>query len=422
MKHLLLVAVLSCAASLSAGDWPCYLGPHHNNTSNETGLASTWPAAGPAKLWETELGAGFSAPAVVGDQLFAVRRVQSKEPGTPQKDVFVCLNALTGKEIWKADADTSTGDYGFPGSRTSPAVSNGRVFVIGPAGDLYALAAADGKLLWRHNLLDEFQAKRPNWAVGQSPLVWQDLVICSPSSRQAGLVAFAVATGEIVWKTPAGVGSVSYSSPILATIAGVEQVLAITGAGGGTQVGGFDPKTGKQLWKYTGWQCNIPITAPLSLGDGRVFITGEYGAGSAMIEVTKDGGEFTAKELFKTQACGSQIHQPFLIGQHLYANSNGNKRRDGFVCIDLQGNLVWRTEKDPNFERGSMLLADGHIYAINGNDGTLIVIDPSPKGFKQIAEAKFLGGKTAWAPLVLSNGRLYIRDQKKLVCLDLRAK
>ena len=231
MKHLLLVAALSCAASLSAGDWPCYLGPHYNNTSDETGLASTWPAAGPAKLWETELGAGFSAPAVVGDRLFAVRRVQAKEPGTPQQDVFVCLNALTGEDIWKTDADTNTGDYGFPGSRTAPAVSDGRVFVIGPAGDLYALAAADGKLLWRHNLLTEFQAKRPNWAVGQSPLVWQDLVICSPTSQKAGLVAFAAATGEIVWQTPAGAGSVSYSSPILATIAGNLQIQHSISAG-----------------------------------------------------------------------------------------------------------------------------------------------------------------------------------------------
>lgn len=423
MKQSILVAALFVAASwLPAGDWPCYLGPHYNNTSDETGLLSTWPADGPPKLWEVDLGPGFAAPAVVGDRLYAIRRIQSKEVGTPQKDIFLCLNAQTGAEIWKTEADTQTDGYGFPGSRTSPTVKDGRVFVIGPGGDLYALTATDGKLLWRHNLLDEFQAKRPSWAVGQSPLVWQDLVICAPSSQQAGLAAFTAATGKLVWKVPAGTGPMSYSSPILGTIEGVEQILAVTGASNNTMVGGYDPRTGKCLWNYTGWRCNIPIPAPLHLGDGRVFITGEYGAGSAMIQVTKTGTAFSVKELYKTQSCESQIHQPFLVGNHLYANSNGNKRHDGFVCIDLNGTLVWSTGRDPNFERGSMLLADGHIYAINGNNGTMVVIEPSPDGYKQIAETKFLGGKTVWAPLVLSNGLLYIRDQQKLVCLDIRAK
>jgi outer membrane protein assembly factor BamB len=423
MKHLPLVALLLASAAL-ADDWPNSLGPNHNNVSAETGLAKTWPADGPEKVWEAQLGPGFAAPAVVGDRLYIVRREQHEGDGSaPDKDLLLCLNAKTGEEVWEVAQEAETGKYGFPGSRTAPAVKDGRVFVIGPAGDLYGFAAEDGKLLWRHNLMSEYDAGRPNWAVGQSPLVWNDLVICAPSGNKAGLVAFVAETGKVAWETkiPGG-GKVSYSSPILATIDGVEQVLAITGSRAGTHTGGYDPRTGKQLWVYTGWQCGIPITSPLHLGDGRVFITGEYGAGSAMIKITKEGAGFKAEELFKTQACGSQMHQPFLIGDYIYANSNGNKRRDGFVCIDLQGNLKWRTERDPNFERGSMLYADGLIYAINGNNGELIMFDPSPEGFKPVAKATFLGGKTVWAPMALSDGLLYIRDQAKLVCLDIRAK
>jgi outer membrane protein assembly factor BamB len=424
MKRLPFLAALLLAPVLIATDWPHYLGPTYNNVSSEKGLAKTWPAGGPKKLWETRIGAGFAAPSVVGNRLYVMRRVPPKaEPNVQQKDILLCLDATTGAKIWEADQTADVRKYGFPGSRTAPAVKDGRVFTIGPAGDLYAFAAEDGKLLWRHNLLKEFQSRLPNWAVGQSPLVWEDLVICTPQGQKGTLVAFDAATGKPRWTTMAGQGrSMSYSSPILATIDGVEQVLAITGSGRGTRTGGYDPKTGKKLWEYSGWQCNIPITAPLSLGDGRVFITGEYGAGSAMIKVTRNGDRFQAKELFKTQACGAQIHQPFLIGNYLYANSNGNKRHDGFVCLDLEGNRKWATERNPNFDRGSMLLADGRIYALNGNNGTLIMIDPSPEGFKQVAECKPLGGKVVWAPLVLSNGRLYIRDQEKLVCLDIRAK
>lgn len=429
MKHAIPVLVLLFAVAVSAADWPHYLGPNHDNTSSETGLAATWPAGGPPKVWEIELGPGFASPAVVGDRLYAVRRIQPRGEGAtgPQQDVILCLNALTGEPVWSTEVESGTRDYGYPGSRTSPSVKDGRVFVIGPAGELYALAAADGALLWRRNLLADFQSKSPGWAVGQSPLAWENLVICVPMGRKAAVVALAADTGKTVWETKiddkvVGGDMMTYNSPILATIHGVEQVLAITGNREGTQVGGYDPKTGKNLWSYNGWHCHIPIPAPLHLGDGRVFITGEYGAGSAMIRVTKQGDAFAVEELFKTQNLESQIHQPFLVGDHLYANSNGNKRRDGFVCLDLEGNIVWRTERNPNFERGGMILADGRIYAVNGNNGTLAMIDPSPEGFKQVAEAKPLDGKTVWTPPVLSNGRLYLRDQQKLICLDLRAR
>ena len=424
MKHAALVAAaLVLAHCAAAADWPNYLGPTYNNVSAETGLLKAWPEGGPEKLWEVTLGSGFAAPSIVGDRLYALKRIQSNQPDTPQKDVLVCLNATTGEPVWEVEADARTGKYGFPGTRTAPTIKDGRIFVIGPTGDLYAFSTDKGELLWRRNLLQEYQAKRPHWAVGQAPVVWQNLVICTPQGGKAGLAAFDVATGKPRWQARTGGGnSMSYSSPILATIDGVEQVLAITGSRQNTRTGGYDPKTGTKLWDYAGWQCRIPITAPLHLGGGRVFITGEYGAGSAMIQVTKEGDGFQAKQLFKTQACGAQIHQPFLVGKHLYANSNGNKRRDGFACIDLDGKLVWRTQRDPNFEKGGLLLAGGLVYAVNGTNGTLIAFKPTPEGFTKLGEAKFLGGKTAWAPMAFSGGKLYIRDQQKLVCLDIRAR
>lgn len=427
MKHILPFVALLFSVSLAGADWPHYLGPNHNNTSDETGLAATWPPEGPPKVWEYELGPGFASPAVVCDRLYAVRRIQPRgEEEGPQKDVVLCLNALTGEEIWASEMESTTRDYGYPGSRTSPAVKDGRVFVIGPAGEIYALAAADGTLLWRRNLLADFQSKQPGWAVGQSPLVWEDLVICTPMGRQAAVVALAADSGKTVWEHKAseivvGGDQMTYNSPILATIHGHEQVLAITGNREGTRVGGYDPRTGKNLWSYNGWHCHIPIPAPLHLGDGRIFITGEYGAGSAMIRVNRQGDTFAAEELFKIKDGESQIHQPFLVGEHLYLNSNGNRRRDGFLCLDLNGEIVWRTERNPNFERGGMILADGRIYALHGNNGTLVMFEPSPEGFNQVARCKPLEGKTVWTPPVLSNGRLYIRDQQKLVCLDVRA-
>ena len=158
------------------------------------------------------------------------------------------------------------------------------------------------------------------------------------------------------------------------------------------------------------------------IGDGRLFISGEYGAGSVMIKVSADNGTFTATEVFRTQECMSQIHQPLLYKDHIYANSNGNKARDGFVCLDLKGALKWKTGDTPNYERGSVLLADGLIFAGNGRDGTLAIIEPVPTEFRLLASAKVLKGGQAWAPMAVVDGRLLVRDQQHLRCFDVAAK
>jgi hypothetical protein len=140
-----------------------------------------------------------------------------------------------------------------------------------------------------------------------------------------------------------------------------------------------------------------------------------------MLRITAVDGKFSVQEVFKTQECMSQIHQALLYQGHLYANSNGNKARDGFVCLDLDGKLLWKTGNSPNFERGSMLLAGGMIFAVNGLDGTLALFEPSPELLKPLASAKVLEGKQAWAPLALVDGKLLVRDQRQLKCFDVRA-
>ena len=155
----------------------------------------------------------------------------------------------------------------------------------------------------------------------------------------------------------------------------------------------------------------------------RLFITGGYGAGSSMIQISGSGSTLKAKELFKTDVCGSQIHQPLLYGDHLYLNSNGNSRSDGMLCLDLEGNMKWRTKdtkKLPNFERGGLLLADNMIINFDGKTGILHLVDPSPDGYQEIARANIFKGKQMWSPMALSNGKLVLRSQEEVRCLDLK--
>ena len=239
-------------------------------------------------------------------------------------------------------------------------------------------------------------------------------------SDQAGLVALQQKTGKVVWKSQP-IGGRSYSSPTLKTILDTEGVLFITRE----KVVFVDPKSGKILWQYEGYSCRIPFPIPTPLGDGRIFITGGYGAGSVMIRVSKNGDQFEVEELFRLKDHGSQIHPVLFYDGHLYANFNTNenirpKKPDGLVCYDPSGNVKWKTKNKPDINRGSLIIADGMIFILDGINGELILAKANPHKFEPLARAKiFKGGKNSniWSPMALSNGLLIVRDQHEMKCL-----
>ena len=180
---------------------------------------------------------------------------------------------------------------------------------------------------------------------------------------------------------------------------------------------------GRTWWEHP-WKTNDNqnIVDPIIDGD-TVFVSSGYRAGCAMLKVTKSDDGFTVKELFAGRQCNSQMNPAILFQGHLYANSNSNRARDGMLCMDLDGKVLWQTGRQPNFQRGHMLGADGMIYVIDGVRGSLHLMEPSPKGYKELARAEgLLGGPEIWAPLSLSDGKLIIRDQSKMLCLDVKAK
>jgi outer membrane protein assembly factor BamB len=414
------LSALTLAASAPAADWPQYLGPARNAVAPEKSLARTWPAEGPKVLWAIPMGEGFGAPAVFGGQIYVLDRVGS------DKDVARCLDLATGQEKWRTEYEAKGGNLGgFPGSRQTPSVDEQHVYTVGGYGHVKCFDRATGKEVWAADLQKDFGTRLPMWGFAQSPVLYGDTVLLAAQSPQAGAVAFDKNTGKVVWKSEALPGSAGYVALTLTAIGGVDQVIAVSAGDRGPKgaVCGFDAKTGKKLWSYDGWQCKIPIPPVTPIGDGRFFITGEYGANSAMIQVAKEGEAFVAKELFKTDKCESQIHPPILYKDYLYANSNGNSRHDGMICLDLQGNLKWKTGNEPNFEKGGILLADGLIYNLEGNNGTLHLIEPSPEGYKELAKAPVLksGKERMWAPLVLVDGKLLVRSQEEMKCLDVKA-
>jgi outer membrane protein assembly factor BamB len=264
----------------------------------------------------------------------------------------------------------------------------------------------------------------PTWGITQNPLISGDLVIVASQAPDATVVAFDKRTGEVKWKSPVLSGGVGYVSPSFVRIGAEDHLVAITASTGagrnasGGSVNGLDPRSGRVLWTYGGFQCRIPVAHAVDAGQGRILVAGGYSAGSAMFKVEKKAdGTYGVTELFKNPDFGSHTQPPILYKDHFYAHYTINERSDGLVCMSMDGQVKWKTGEDPAFVRGGSILADDLLLATDGNT-MLYLIQPDPAGFKPIASAVLLEPGTNWAPLALVDGRLFIRDQKQMKVLQ----
>jgi len=235
-------------------------------------------------------------------------------------------------------------------------------------------------------------------------------------------VAYEKLTGNVKWKTPS-LGPVGYVSPAIVKIGGEDHVVMVTAATGrgesasGGKVVGIEPLTGKILWEYAGWQCIIPVPSAVDAGEGRVLITGGYESGTVMLKIErKSAGSYGVTELYKNRDFGDHTKPPILINGYFYAQYSTNERRDGLVCMSMDGKVMWKTMRTPGFDKGNMIFVDGLILATDGNT-KLYLIEPDPSGFKPLASADLLNTGQNWAPLALAGGRLLIRDQARMMCV-----
>ena len=426
-----------CTTFILAEDWPQYLGPNRNSTSSQKGVLRTWPENGPEVLWTVDLGIGFGGPVIKDGKVYLLDR--DKGVG----DIMRCFDFSNGKELWKFSYD-APGAVMFPGSRSVPAVDGNHVYSCGQNGDLYCIDINTHKPVWNKNIWTDFGGDRlPIWAITQCPLIYGDLLIVASQAPDAGVVAYNKLTGDVVWKTPNLVNE-SYASPSVVKIDGVDHiamVISSTNPIGHRElpqtlgnVVGIEPSTGKILWEYKEWECHISVPSAVDAGNNKVLVVGGYELGAVMLKVEKKADDsYGVTELFKTEEFGAHTKPPLLHNGYFYAQYGTNYRRDGLVCMSMDGKIMWKTKRSPNFDKGSMILADGLILATDGRK-TLYLIEPDPTEFKPIASAELLGeaetgsdkdsievrvgGSTQnWAPIALADGKLLIRDQRRMKCV-----
>ena len=333
----------------------------------------------------------------------------------------------------------------FAGTRGTPTVTDEAAYLVTGYGVVVCIDLKTKKERWTHSLLTDYDNELHQFGIAQSPAIYKNMVFVAPNTETVGVAAYDRKSGERLWVSP-GLGYHAYISPRVVNICGQDMVVAIGSSEkeqkskrrkktddpepepkkelAPAHVVGLSPKDGSILWDYTDWRCHMAIPHPVALPDNRLFITGGYGAGSAMIQIVKKGSGFEAKELYKTDEVGSQIHQPIRVGNHLFIGSNSNSRKDGLASYTLDGTLEWRTkdiDDAPNFERGSFILADGKLVILDGKTGVLHLLKADPMKFKELASAKMVEeNDMAWAPLALSNGKLLVRDWNTLKCVDLK--
>lgn len=288
---------------------------------------------------------------------------------------------------------------------------------------MYCFDIKTQKPVWNKNVWKDFDGGRvPRWAISQNPLIYGDSLILASQTAKAGIVAYDKLTGKVKWASQALPGAAGYVTPKVVNISGQDQLVMITASSRNEQgtVLGMDIKDGKMLWTYKGWQCKIPISNVIEIGDGRLFVTGGYEAGSAMLKIEKQSDSYNATELYKTDDFGTHAHPAVLYKGHLYAHCTTNTRRDGMVCMDLAGNIKWKTGRSPLFDKGGFILADDLILSMDGREGILNIIEPNPESFKRLASVDLLDTTECWGPLALADGKLLIRDQKQMKCVAVR--
>ncbi len=396
----ILAALLLCAA-----DWPQFLGPHRDGVSAETGLARAWPAQGPPVLWEKKVGAGWSGPVVAGGRLIVFHRIDEEE-------VVECLDATTGKEQWRSAYPTSyRDDFGFDeGPRSTPTISGSRVFTLGAAGDLHGRDLASGKKLWGRNVNDDYQVRKGFFGVGTSPLIEDGLVLVNVGGKGAGVVAFAADTGKEVWK--AADDAASYASPLAVTVHGRRLALFFTREG----VLALEPRTGNVLFRVprrARISASVNAATPL-VRDDLLFVSASYNVGATLFRLRPDG---PPGEVWKgDDILSNHYNTSVLLGDHLYGIDGRQEHSAQLRCVALKtGKVRWTKE---GFGCATAVAAEGHLYLLT-EKGDLVVVEATPEAYREKARATVLG-KACRAQLALADGRLFGRDEKKLVCWNVK--
>jgi len=388
--------------TLQPGDWPGFRGPERDGRLSGVRITTDWKQSSPRQLWRHRIGPGWSSFAVVGTHLFT-----QEQRG--EDEVVVCYHADTGKELWShVDQARFTEVVAGPGPRATPTFHAGKLYAQGAAGRLNCLDAATGKLLWSRDVVADSGAKVPQWGFAGSPLVVGDVVtVFAGGPEGKSVLGYHASSGEPAWS--AGEGELSYCSPHLAHLGGVEQVLIATDAG----LTSFHPVRGDVLWKHP-WSAEkmARVVQPTVLDDTDVLIGTGFSVGTRRVHVSHAGDDWSNQEVWTTKAIKPYYNDLVIYQDHLYG-FDGNY----LTCVSLKdGAGRWRARGYGNGQ--VLLLADQGLLLVLGEKGEVALVEAKPEAHKELGRFQGIEGKT-WNHPVVAHGKLFVRNGEEMACYEL---
>ena len=399
------VVVALSVVSLSASDWPQWQGPDRNRLSKETGLLKEWPAGGPRTIWTaSNLGTGYGSMSVARDRVFV-------QGARGQNSFVIALNREDGKEIWAkplGPIETRMRTNMGAGPRGTPTVDGDRLYVLTENGDLACLKT-DGSVVWQLNILKEFGGSQLQWMVSESPLIDGAHVVVSPGGPGAGIVKLDKMTGKTVWTSKELSDTAGYSSIAVADVQGVRTYMTFTAQAGV----GVRASDGKLMFRYAKAANQVANVATPVFSNDKVFFSSAYGAGGGLLALTAKDGEVAATEVYHTANMRNHHGGMVVVDGYLYGFSDLI-----LTCLEFAtGNVMWR---DRSVGKGSVTYADGHLY-IQSENNMVGLAEASSTGYRE--KGRFAipeKGQLSWAHPVISDGRLYVRNQDTLLVYDIK--
>jgi outer membrane protein assembly factor BamB len=380
-----------------AADWPQWRGPNRDGISTETGLLASWPQGGPRVAWKTNgLGEGYSSLAISNGRIYT--------QGQRDRQEFVfAFDVKTGKKLWETQTSRDYRNDRGDGPRGTPTIDGDRLYAMTGDGVVVCLDTATGKTIWSKNVAKEFGGSIPTWGFSESPLIDGARLIVMPGGRGASLVSLNKADGSLQWKT--GSDRAGYSSAILATVGGVRQVIAFSA----DAALGVEEANGEPLWHYTKVSNRTANIATPIFHDDSVFVSSAYGTGCALLKL----GPKTMSEVYFSNDMKNHYSTSVLVDSYLYGFNDS-------ILTAMQystGKVAW---KNRSVGKGSVLIADKKMYLLS-EDGVIGLAEISPDAYKEISRFQVgKGSLPTWSPLVISDGRMYFRDQDNLTSFDIK--
>lgn len=437
-QSLLVLTLLSIviAGPAMADDWPQWMGLDRNDDWRETGIIQAFPESGPVFLWRKPINGGFSGPAVADGRVYVTDYVRSSGDDKPAptrrnqlqgRERVLCLDAVTGEEIWHYDYECNY-TVSYPaGPRCTPTVEGGRVFTLGAMGDLYCLDAVTGSVIWSKNLPDKYDAPLSLWGYAGHPLVYNDLLICMAGGENSAVVALDKTSGNEVWSaltTP----EIGYSPPTLIDAGGVEQLLIFHGQ----SLNSLNPENGQLYWSEPlKTAFSMAIMAPRKSGDF-LFAGGHNGRS---IGLKLDSSHPAVTKLWqgsKTLGLAPVSGTPFVEDGIAYGVDGSGLFRAINVAT---GERLWATSKPVNGvdnqrrgpkEAATFVTRNGNRFFIFGENGDLVIARLSPERYEEVSRTRLvdpvgvgLGRNVVWSHPAYADKCVFARNDQEIVCVSL---